>query len=150
MKATECVWMSFGHVSVTIPPLAADQDGSNGENTAPGVEQCCSSEPHAAESEASLPVPLRHLRDLQKLFAERGLLVQHKWMPAVRPGSERSLPPWMGCAPWGSWPGWQDVPCLSIPGRHIGTGAVKGRQCFPPEVSLGKQTQCFFPSEGKT
>lgn len=43
-----------------------------------GVKHRCGSEPHAAENTASLPTLLRHLRDLQKLFAVRGFLVKHK------------------------------------------------------------------------
>lgn len=119
------------------------------------MEQCCRSEPRAVESEASLPVPLRHLRDLQKLFAVRGSLVKHKWIPAVQTGTECSLPPSMACGPWGSWLGWQDVSCHSIPGRHTGSGVVKGHQCFPPlshlwqRCCLVSKLTAFSPHRGK-
>lgn len=49
-----------------------------GGNAEAGVERHCGSEPRAAKNVASLPTLLRHLRDLQKLFAVRGFLVKHK------------------------------------------------------------------------
>lgn len=141
--------MSSDHVSVKIPPLAADEDGSEGGTRGlvwSGAVEVSPVQPKVRPP--SLPVLLRHLRDLQKLFAVRGFLAKQKWVPAVR--TARSAASLLGWAVVPGEAGRAGRTCLVSPSQgDTGSGLVKGRQCFSPEVSLGKQTNCFFPSEEK-